>query len=469
MPSQGQRERSRSPSHTTDASQRGDPSLRTTARSTSLSKISDASQRGDPILRMRARSTSPSQRTGERSSSPITTTGTRLGPTKQSKRGGRRPEKGKSFRKLSQSFRKMASGRRRPPDERGPQSESSLPPPESQEGGAPNNQRVPPTRRMGPKGKSPDIEEGEDEYTDELPSGDRRSALQGKGNMRGYVRQSFSVVGKGVGTVARPIGRGARKVARPVGKGARKVGKAGKTVAKPIGKGARKVARPIGKAGKTVARPIGKGARKVTRPIAKSSVGRRVGRGMRLISQTDDCTNMKIMQYLVPIILIIGCSVGLVISSGDGSLTPGFKNFVPNISPEDVEDPFSGSEVPRWENKGGNGLKLTMVNALQDKWQVVFALAIADWDFGNPDALTLNIEQMDHDFDCDSIDGKVKVCNGNYGDTKWRGINQAVLKNGFIEASSAKMNEYYLSEDGVEVMQYTMCHEVGHSFGLPHS
>jgi predicted Zn-dependent protease with MMP-like domain len=64
----------------------------------------------------------------------------------------------------------------------------------------------------------------------------------------------------------------------------------------------------------------------------------------------------------------------------------------------------------------------------------------------------------------------VKVCNGDYGDLKWRGINQAVLdKEGFITACAARMNDFYLANEQDDAKQYTMCHEVGHSFGLPHT
>jgi hypothetical protein len=63
----------------------------------------------------------------------------------------------------------------------------------------------------------------------------------------------------------------------------------------------------------------------------------------------------------------------------------------------------------------------------------------------------------------------MKVCNGNYGDTRWRGINQVLMTNGYIVSSSAKMNEYYLYESNDDQKQYTMCHEMGHGFGLPHS
>jgi hypothetical protein len=377
------------------------------ARSRSPSQRADASQEGG---RARARSISPSQMR-ERNHSPTS----RLGPTAQSKRGGRRPGKPKSIKRIGQSFRQMATGRRRP--------------------SGPQGQRVPPQgRQMGPGGESQHLQGGAENFTDEPSRGDRRSALGGdkRRNARASMGQSF------------------------------------RNTRSNVGQNFRKTGGYVGQSFRVVARPIGRGARKVTRPIANSRVGRGVSRGVKRIAPTEDCTNMKIAQYLVPIILIILCAVGLVITSGNGSrLSPALGNF----NSANVEDPFAGVDVPFWESKGGKGLELTMVNALEDRWQVVFALAIADWDFGNPDALTLNTEQIDHDVICDSIDGKVKVCNGDYGDTKWRGINIAVVnsKTGYMEASSAKMNEFYLATGGTAMMQYTMCHEVGHSLGLPHS
>ena len=60
--------------------------------------------------------------------------------------------------------------------------------------------------------------------------------------------------------------------------------------------------------------------------------------------------------------------------------------------------------------------------------------------------------------------------DGDYGETNWRGINQAALdSNDFIKSSAARMNDYYLKTDANGVMQYTMCHELGHAFGVPHS
>ena len=60
---------------------------------------------------------------------------------------------------------------------------------------------------------------------------------------------------------------------------------------------------------------------------------------------------------------------------------------------------------------------------------------------------------------------------GNYGETGWLGINEVLktVPQGIIQSSVAKMNEHYLLNADCDERLYTMCHEVGHGFGLPHT
>ena len=87
----------------------------------------------------------------------------------------------------------------------------------------------------------------------------------------------------------------------------------------------------------------------------------------------------------------------------------------------------------------------------------------------DPDALMLTTSSSEYDYNCDPITGKMKVCNGDYGDTGWKGINQVLISNGWIISSVAKMNEFYLGSASFDQRRYTMCHEIGHGFGLPHT
>ena len=143
-------------------------------------------------------------------------------------------------------------------------------------------------------------------------------------------------------------------------------------------------------------------------------------------------------------------------------------------------DPFAGSSVDsggngtvyRWRsNNGKGGLKLEILNALDDDWQPFFAQAVSDWESGTPDALSLSTTQVSVESACSQVEGKMKVCNGNYGDTGWRGINELILTSTKkIVSSVAKMNTFYLDRRASnDDKQYTMCHEIGHGFGLPHT
>lgn len=132
-------------------------------------------------------------------------------------------------------------------------------------------------------------------------------------------------------------------------------------------------------------------------------------------------------------------------------------------------DPNDVSEV-KWRTNGSNGLKLEVVNALDDRWTPFFDQAVIDWDNGDPDALTLTTSRVSPDPSCSPINGKMKVCNDDYGATGWRGINYLVYIGKEIQNSVAEMNEYYLdSQSSTSERTYTMCHEIGHGFGLLHT
>jgi hypothetical protein len=139
------------------------------------------------------------------------------------------------------------------------------------------------------------------------------------------------------------------------------------------------------------------------------------------------------------------------------------KDIIGDPSNFKQEDPFSNAnkaDANLWKTKGGVGLELVVVNALDSTWQDYFFKAVGQWDAGTPDALTLTTEDSTPDSVCNAIDGKLKVCNGNYGATNWRGINKVLLENGWIYSSAARMNEYYTTDNDSSQRQYTMCHEV---------
>jgi len=139
-----------------------------------------------------------------------------------------------------------------------------------------------------------------------------------------------------------------------------------------------------------------------------------------------------------------------------------------------ADDPWAGNTtVTLWKekyiNRENGGLILTLVNNLDDKWQSEFEVAVADW--SESDALTLTVKKGSFDKGCERSEGVMTVCNDNFGETGWVGINENEVEQGSnrIISSVAKMNEYYLRNANFYHRRFTMCHEIGHGFGLPHT
>jgi len=134
---------------------------------------------------------------------------------------------------------------------------------------------------------------------------------------------------------------------------------------------------------------------------------------------------------------------------------------------DNIGNGTSVGSFSRWRSSG-NGLHLTLVNSLTSDWYGYFDEAVSDWN-ASP-ALHLAVSTIAPDSECAAINGKMKVCNAEYGLTSWTGLNEVYFEgNGaYIVSSVAKMNESYLKRSSIGERQYVMCHEIGHGFGLPH-
>lgn len=188
---------------------------------------------------------------------------------------------------------------------------------------------------------------------------------------------------------------------------------------------------------------------------------------MSHIGRKEEVSWNKVAQYIVPILVLIGASIGLFYATGNGDIIDG---LMADFDTSLIFDPFGGGgDAPHWP-ENGNGLRVTIINALSPDWHSTLDLAVTDWNSGQPDAIEITKEMGTHNKDCDAPDGKVMVCNGDYGDSKWRGVNEAMLNpRGNMVSSTARMNEYYLFNMEEGAWQYTMCHELGHTLGLAHT
>jgi len=172
---------------------------------------------------------------------------------------------------------------------------------------------------------------------------------------------------------------------------------------------------------------------------------------------------LSIIAGAIMLILYYGSNIWEQIGGDPSDLPP----FFQDKWDDDIGNGTSVGTFSRWHNRG-EGLQLTLVNALTSDWYTYFDSAVIDWN-GCP-ALDLSTTTIEPDQSCQAISGKMKVCNAEYGFTSWTGLNEVYFEGsgGFIVSSVAKMNESYLRRSSREEKQYVMCHEMGHGFGLPH-
>jgi hypothetical protein len=101
-------------------------------------------------------------------------------------------------------------------------------------------------------------------------------------------------------------------------------------------------------------------------------------------------------------------------------------------------------------------LQLVVENALEDSWTPYLEEYVSEWDQGSPDALELSVQRVSVDSSCQPSTGVLKICNGDYGNTDWIGVNYNMVQNGFIIHSVSQMNDYHLNNMNDDDKRYTM-------------
>lgn len=139
---------------------------------------------------------------------------------------------------------------------------------------------------------------------------------------------------------------------------------------------------------------------------------KRLTRSVRRIAPKESCPCWKIFSYLIPIVVLLACSAGLIVATGNAArFTPDFiENLIPNFDNSDLVDPFSGTgvgttSIAKWDNGGTSGLNIDVLNAMSSSWERFFSLAVTDWEYGNPDSLSLNTQKVAEEEECAPVNG----------------------------------------------------------------
>lgn len=206
---------------------------------------------------------------------------------------------------------------------------------------------------------------------------------------------------------------------------------------------------------------------------------------------------------IVSLLFVLNVFDGEKVRNGINDWVDPFKGDVAiNGSPAPGGPTGIAADQMAWKTNGQGGLNLEILNAMDDRWTQPLSVAVQNWDDGYPiDSLTLRVTRVSIDPTCTEETGKLKICNADYGNTRWRGLNNLLLNRQTQEivSSSAKMNEFYLEQESNDQKLYTLCHgtslmmygwmcgylgyhdyhlshtiatlllaELGHGFGLPH-
>jgi hypothetical protein len=124
-----------------------------------------------------------------------------------------------------------------------------------------------------------------------------------------------------------------------------------------------------------------------------------------------------------------------------------------------------------WARKS-SPLKLTLDDNVSSAWDSHLSTAQQDWDVEKSTVLDTSLLANQVNGTCAPTDGKVEVCNKDYGSTGWSGLAQIWVTKGrykHITAGAAKMNDKYFGSNDAAKRAHVMCQEVGHTFGLGHT
>ena len=117
-----------------------------------------------------------------------------------------------------------------------------------------------------------------------------------------------------------------------------------------------------------------------------------------------------------------------------------------------------------------NPFTLKLGNNVSSTWDASLTLASTDWSQSSV-LHTKVVPGLTSGRRCRASNGRVEVCNYNYGNNGWLGIAQIWVSGSHITQGVVKMNDTYFNTSQYDTSAWrnmVVCQEIGHTFGLNH-
>lgn len=115
-------------------------------------------------------------------------------------------------------------------------------------------------------------------------------------------------------------------------------------------------------------------------------------------------------------------------------------------------------------------VSLNLGNNFDSNWTYLLYMISNDWNVST--VIQTNVVGGTSNRNCKATDGKIEICNGQYGMNGWLGIASIwVNSTNHIVKATTKLNDSYFDlpqYSGESWKRFVLCQEVGHNFGLSH-